>query len=58
MDDGETPTADPARLRKYIERNIMRFVNLHTYVDCEAIRVWITLKLGSLLSFMIRNAFL
>ena len=27
-------------------------------VDCEAIRAWITLKLGSLLSFMIGNAFL
>ena len=27
-------------------------------VDCEAIRTWITLKLGDLLSFMIRNAFL
>ena len=27
-------------------------------VDCEATGAWITLKLGGLLSFMIRNAFL
>ena len=30
----------------------------YSNVDCEAIRAPITLKLGSLLSFMIRNAFL
>ena len=38
-----------------------KITNLSFYfsnIDCEAIRAVITLKLGRLLSFMIRNAFL